>query len=152
MLAAVLMSGCASAHTTDYDRMSDESKPDVKRLKPVSRSNAISELGATGKGAVEIGCGMQGLVDRAKSDLMSRIGVAENEIEVVEAVFVIWPDSSVGCARPGFQYLQVLTNGSRIVLRAGNRRYHYHSGKDYVPFLCEAPTVRKPPAYAPDES
>ena len=153
LLATCLIAACVSAQTTDDESMSDdENKPDLKNLKHVATPTAVREAQAPVKRSGSIGPGMQRLVDRAKSDLMEKKGISADQIEVIEAGYVTWPDSSMGCAKPGFQYLQVLTNGSRIVFRAGNRLYHYHSGKDYPPFHCEAPTVKNPPPYAPDES
>jgi hypothetical protein len=70
--------------------------------------------------ASTLGAGMQRLVDLAVSDLATKLKVDEETIEIVEAQFVTWRDSSAGCPQPGMQYLQVLTNGSRIVLRAAH--------------------------------
>lgn len=84
--------------------------------------------------------GLRPLVDRAVADLAERLGVEEARIEVVSAELVVWPDSSLGCPRPGMQYLQVLTDGSRIRLSHDGTIYHYHTGGNTVtPFLCENP-------------
>ena len=77
---------------------------------------------------------------QAVSDLAQRLGETEAEIEVVSQEEVTWPDASMGCAKKGMMYAQVLTPGLRIVLSAGGKRYHYHSGGQRPPFLCEHPT------------
>jgi hypothetical protein len=80
-----------------------------------------------------------GLVEQAKSDLAGRLGQPAAEITLVSAEEVTWRDAALGCPQPGMYYAQVLTNGSRIVLTAGGKQYHYHSGGQRAPFLCENP-------------
>lgn len=75
----------------------------------------------------------------AVSDLATRLGETDAEIEVVSQEEVTWPDSSLGCPKPGMMYAQVLTPGLRIVLSAGGKRYEYHSGGQRPPFYCENP-------------
>lgn len=84
--------------------------------------------------------GLHGLVDQARSDLAGRLGVAAQDITTVSAAVVTWPDSGLGCRERGRVYLQVPTDGSRIVLSHGGRDYAYHTGgRTLVPFLCEHP-------------
>lgn len=87
---------------------------------------------------------LQLIVAQARQDLSARLGVAENSIATVLAEFVTWPDSSLGCPRPGMSYLQVLTDGARIRLQAGGAVYEYHSGPTGVPFLCESSLFQAP--------
>ncbi len=78
------------------------------------------------------------VVEQARADLAGRLGVPEAAITVVSAKPVTWPDSSLGCPQPGMAYLQVLTDGSRILLEHADRQYAYHSGgRSPAPFLCE---------------
>ncbi|MCL4862756.1 MAG: hypothetical protein KJZ93_25310 [Caldilineaceae bacterium] len=86
------------------------------------------------------------LVQQAVADLAERLGVPVDEVELVEAEAVIWPDGSLGCPQPGMMYTQVLQDGMRIVLRVAGEEYHYHSGGSREPFLCEDPT---PPTQSP---
>lgn len=78
-------------------------------------------------------------VDQARRDLAERLSVAGDEVEVVEVEEVTWRDTSLGCPRPGMAYAQRLVNGSRIVLRANGKDYHYHAGGGRAPFYCEDP-------------
>lgn len=80
-----------------------------------------------------------GPVEQAKSDLADRLGLSVEEITVVSSEEVTWRDSALGCPEPGMHYAQVLTDGSRIVLTAGGKQYHYHSGGQRASFLCENP-------------
>ncbi len=77
-------------------------------------------------------------IDRAAADLATRLDVEPAAIEVTAAETVVWPDSSLGCPRPGMSYLQVLTDGFRITLAHDGTVYRYHGGgKRAEPFLCE---------------
>jgi hypothetical protein len=82
--------------------------------------------------------GLRPLVDQARSDLARRLGVDPEAVGVVRANLVEWPDTSLGCPRPGMVYAQVPTDGSQIILSHGGVEYPYHTGGSrYVPFLCE---------------
>jgi hypothetical protein len=83
---------------------------------------------------------LQGLVIQAKEDLAGRLSVGVVQIDLIEAEAVVWPDSSLGCPRPGMMYTQVQHDGSLIRLRVGKRIYNYHSGGNRSPFLCEQAT------------
>jgi len=76
----------------------------------------------------------------AMTDLVARLGVAPDAIEVVLIEEVTWPDGSVGCPQPGMRYTQALVNGSRIVLRVGGIDYQYNSGGARGPFYCMDPS------------
>lgn len=79
----------------------------------------------------------QRLVAQAKEDLAERLDVETEQIEVVEAKSVVWPDTSLGCPQPGMAYTQVQRDGMLIRLRVEDRTYEYHSGGGRNPFLCE---------------
>ncbi|MFQ5596208.1 MAG: hypothetical protein ACE5HA_18860 [Anaerolineae bacterium] len=77
------------------------------------------------------------LVSQAMEDLAGRLSVHVDEIELVESKSVIWPDSSMGCPKPGMAYTQVQHDGLLLRLQVGDRVYEYHSGGSRPPFLCE---------------
>lgn len=83
--------------------------------------------------------GLQGLVDQAKADLVDRLFIDPDQIEVVEVRAVVWPDGSLGCPQPGMAYIQVQREGLLIRLRVDKRLFSYHSGGGRPPFLCEDP-------------
>jgi hypothetical protein len=88
-------------------------------------------------------------VQLAKEDLAGRLGVEANQIELVSAEAVIWPDGSLGCPQPGVAYTQVQQDGLRIVLQVGDKTYSYHSGGVRPPFLCEEPGEGGSPTAGP---
>ena len=82
-----------------------------------------------------------GLVGIAIADLADRLGIDESTITVVSFDAVVWPDGSLGCPQPGMEYIQVLVDGSLIVLSVEGREYRYHSGAGRAPFLCLKPVI-----------
>jgi hypothetical protein len=80
---------------------------------------------------------LQALVVEAKEDLASRLAIEVEQIELIEAQAVVWPDGSLGCPQPGVAYIQVQQEGLLIRLRVGKRMYDYHGGGGRAPFLCE---------------
>ncbi|GAB2650607.1 hypothetical protein [Kribbella swartbergensis] len=80
-----------------------------------------------------------GGVEQAKADLAKRLGVDAAQVTVISSTEVTWPDGSLGCPEPGMNYTQALVPGSRIILEAGGKQYHYHSGGTRPPFLCTDP-------------
>lgn len=85
------------------------------------------------------GTALDGMIDAARADLAQRRGVAPDAIELVDLRSVVWPDSALGCPRPGFEYLQVQVEGALIRLRVAESIYHYHTDGRRPPFLCEQP-------------
>ena len=83
------------------------------------------------------------LVEQAKKDLAKRLSISVNQITVVQARAVTWPDSSLGCPKPGMMYMMVLSPGFQIILSAEGREYNYHAGQSGGAFYCESPS---PPA------
>lgn len=79
--------------------------------------------------------------EAAIADLAAQQGVDPATITVVGEENVTWPDSSIGCPEEGMAYMQVLTDGVRLVLELDGVRYEYHAGGSRsTPFLCPDPT------------
>lgn len=76
------------------------------------------------------------LLQQAIDDLMQRTAANADEIEVVSAAPVTWNDGGLGCAKPGVDYIQVLIEGYRVVLKYAGREYDYHAGPSSI-FLCD---------------
>lgn len=83
-----------------------------------------------------------GLVDQSKQDLSERFNVAMDDITLQTVEAVEWSDSSLGCPKPGMNYLMVITPGYLIKLEAGGETYEYHADQERAIF-CKNP---KPPA------
>jgi hypothetical protein len=93
----------------------------------------------------EIEPGLESLVLLAKEDLSERLSILIDEIEVLEARSVVWPDGSLGCPQPGMYYKQMPMDGVLIRLSVGGQVYEYHGGGSRTVFLCEQTLKIKPP-------
>jgi hypothetical protein len=67
------------------------------------------------------------VVDTAKNDLAKRLNISIEQVHVVKIEKVDWPDTSLGYREEGMMYAQVITPGFRIILKAGDISYEYHS-------------------------
>jgi hypothetical protein len=81
--------------------------------------------------------GLEGLIEKAKEDLAQRLSISVDQISLVEATGVVWPDSSMGCPQPDMKYLQIPEDGALIVLEVEGISYEYHNGGKRGLFLCE---------------
>ena len=88
----------------------------------------------------------EGFIMKAKNDLNQQIGINTEKINVLSVEAVEWPDGSIGCGKPGTEYLQVVTPGFLIVLEANSQIYTYHTDMSSQIILCsEKPPIRFSP-------
>jgi hypothetical protein len=153
-----LMAACAytqEAPGQDTQPIQEGKSATASDLQVESVPTVTGEAAAESKKAenkISLGPGLQRLADMAMQDLGSILGLEQEAIEVVQANYVTWRDSSLGCPQPGYEYMQVLTNGSRIRLRGDKQVYQYHSGGNRAPFLCKTPSKTEPLPYAAGET
>ena len=88
------------------------------------------------------------LIDEAFADLAQRLSLSVEQIALLEASAVTWPDSSLGCPEEDMAYAQVLSPGCLIRLEAGGQEYEYHASRSTV-FYCQNPSPPLPGG-APD--
>ncbi|HEV8403510.1 MAG TPA: hypothetical protein VGQ31_10795 [Candidatus Limnocylindrales bacterium] len=65
------------------------------------------------------------VIDPVVADIARTAGVPVDQVEVISAQPVTFPDGSLGCPQPGLAYTQVLVDGYQIVARAGDATYDY---------------------------
>jgi hypothetical protein len=75
----------------------------------------------------------------ARAALAQELALAEANVTVVAAEETEWRDSSLGCPKPGVNYLQVITPGYKITLEAQGKRYEYHSDANRRVVRCDKP-------------
>jgi hypothetical protein len=78
-------------------------------------------------------------VDRAIADVVARTGVDAAAVTLIAQDDVTWRDSSIGCPQEGMEYLQVLTEGTRVIVEADGQRFEYHRGGRRDLFYCASP-------------
>jgi hypothetical protein len=104
-----------------------------------AEEDTVGDDAGTSRSGPPSASGRTGVTADAVRDLSRRLDLAPEQITVVSAEEVTWRDGSIGCPQPGMMYTQSLTDGSRVVLEAGGRRYEYHAGGRRPAFLCENP-------------
>ena len=119
------VSGCSTSAESAEPAAANPAPPPGLLQPPAARGGGSEDLDSR--------------VQMAVSILATRLGVAEQDIRVVTAERVTWPNGSAGCPRPGMSYTQALVDGYRVVLGYGSGEYHYHGRKGADPFYCERP-------------
>jgi hypothetical protein len=132
--AAVLLVACGSEGPGSGTDPGSGGQPSMTPSNPSSEPSSPS--GEPGSPSATPG---GPVADQAKADLAKRLGVDAAAVRVVSSEEVTWPDGSMGCPEPGMNYTQALVPGTRTVLEAAGKQYHYHSGRNGRPFLCEQP-------------
>jgi len=94
--------------------------------------------------AAQMDQGLQEITEISRADLGQRLAVEPGEIQVLRAERVTWRDSSAGCPESGQMYMQVLTEGARVVLGFSGIEFRYHQVAGAAPFLCENPSSIEP--------
>lgn len=67
------------------------------------------------------------VANTAAQKLANELGIDAGEVQIITVERVEWRDSSLGCGRPGQNYMMVITPGYRIVLEANGEEYVFHS-------------------------
>lgn len=80
------------------------------------------------------------LLDKIESaaiaDLSDRLSLQPNLIRVISVESQLWPDTSLGCPRPGKEYAQQTVPGYRLQLEADGVGYIYHTDTKNAVVLC----------------
>jgi hypothetical protein len=85
------------------------------------------------------------ILSAAREDLVAKLDVAPDAVEVREAAAVVWNDGSLGCPRPDQVYTQAREPGYRIILEHEGRQFDYRATERGYLFLCELPTLPQRP-------
>jgi hypothetical protein len=76
------------------------------------------------------------LATLAVETLRKHLASPAPDVEVLSVTPIEWRDSSLGCPRPDFSYMQVITPGHLAVLRHGGKTYQVHMAEKSA-FVCE---------------
>ncbi len=73
------------------------------------------------------------LIQLSIQNLARRFNLPADQIFVLQATAVTWHDASLGCPKPGVDYIRVETPGFNILLEANGTTYNFHTDlKDRV--------------------
>jgi hypothetical protein len=89
------------------------------------------------------------ILDAVLNDLAKRTDANRESFEIVRAEETVWNDGSLGCAKPGVEYLPAPVRGYHLILRHGDRDYDYRAVRPDFFILCERPRVGSPPPPGP---
>ena len=76
----------------------------------------------------------------AHSTLAKHLEVAESEISTIRLSRFNWPNSALGCPKPGLAYMQAVIPGYLALLKHDNRQYRVHIGNSRG-IVCQPETV-----------
>jgi hypothetical protein len=68
------------------------------------------------------------VIEKAKEELAQRLSILVTQIDLIEAVKVVWPDGCLGCPQPETGCTLMVEDGYRIQLEFDGTIYEYHSG------------------------
>lgn len=113
------------------------SSPPPARTSLVRPTPAVERLPTADAAAAVTGEVPQALLDTIIADAALRSAVDRTLIVVQVGRAVEWSDGALGCAKPGMNYLQVITPGYQVVLQAGAATYDYRADERGRFVLCE---------------
>ncbi|HET8738972.1 MAG TPA: hypothetical protein VFO17_04485 [Acidimicrobiia bacterium] len=80
------------------------------------------------------------IMNRLIGDLRDRLSDPDltlEDVEVVRAEAVTWPNGALGCPEPGLSYTQALVEGHHVELKVGEQTFDYRIGSVDNIKLCE---------------
>ena len=65
------------------------------------------------------------MIEPVVAEVAKLAGVPADQVTVISAEEVTFPDGSLGCPQPGMAYTQALVDGYKIVAEAGGKTYDF---------------------------
>jgi hypothetical protein len=84
------------------------------------------------------------MLDEVLADAANRTGTPADDITILRAQAVQWPDGSLGCPEPGQMYTQAIVDGYWVELDASGKTYDYRLDERGMFRLCTAPALTPP--------
>jgi hypothetical protein len=81
----------------------------------------------------------QGILDAIEEEASRLASVPVEQLTLVRADQITWPDGSLGCPQPGEMYTQSLVAGYWIVFRANNETFDFRVATNGSFHRCELP-------------
>ena len=73
----------------------------------------------------------------ARQLLVDELSADPQAVRIVQVEDVEWPNSALGCPKPGMMYMQVITPGYRITLEHGGQEYTIHTDRGRRAVRCD---------------
>jgi len=119
---------------TRSDRLAPPSEPpgSVERVPELNETPVVGEV-------------PQEIMDLVIADVSDIADAEKESINVLRAEYVVWPDGSLGCARPGEMVTQAQVTGYWVILDADNVTFDYRITEQGYFMHCEKPgSIIKP--------
>lgn len=84
------------------------------------------------------------MTDLSIENLVRKLNIDAGQVRVIKVSKVIWRDASLGCPKPGIDYIQVETPGYSITLEADGKTYEYHTDESRRVTLCTSIKASNP--------
>lgn len=126
MIAVASFTAACSSNSREDEPASVQQRRSVveKQATPNTPQRAPSQDAAPAEATGEV---PQQILSVFRDDLARRALVKPETITLVSATEQQWPDGSMGCAKPGEMYTQMIVPGYRVVLQAAGEKFAYHS-------------------------
>jgi len=109
----------------------DEAPALAKALAPATAAESRAAPSSLAGADAVAGQAIDGLPPQiealVKADAARRTGIEPEQVAIVAATAVTWPDGAIGCRRPGELAIQVLTPGYRVDVDAAGKHFVYHT-------------------------
>ncbi|TVR34237.1 MAG: hypothetical protein EA388_09415 [Nitriliruptor sp.] len=136
MLVAVTAMAALLAACGEVEEPADPGEPSEE---PADEDTDDPENGMEPDDNGDNGDAFSGEIDIAVADAAAHFDVDPDDIEVVTAEAVTWPDGAIGCPEPDMMYTQALVEGYRIVLSVDGEEVAYHGEDGGDPARCDDP-------------
>lgn len=139
-LLAIIASSCQPGPATPYTALPGPTNSPIFTQGPLSTAAATPLQETPMMNQVPLptplDASVQQMVTQAREDLAVQLSIDPARVELIDVSSVTWPDSSLGCPRPGMAYTQVTVDGILIRFQVAGQSYEYHGGGGRAPFLC----------------
>jgi hypothetical protein len=79
------------------------------------------------------------MVQLSMAALSKKLDISADQIKLVKTTPIVWKDASLGCPKPGIDYIRVETPGFLISLETGGNVYDFHTDEVKRVMLCNTP-------------
>lgn len=129
----------AAAMPTGYPELAvvaPSGEVDLDDLTPVTPGTGPQVMPAPGRPNRTPTPQLSLMIEAVARDLNAVADVPVDEIKLISADPVVWPNSALGCPADGMAYAEVQVDGMLITLEADGQTYTYHTdgGRNFV--LC----------------
>ena len=129
----------ATAPATEEERQREIERRAELRGQRTVPPDAVAPPASSAEGPAVVGEVPDDMLALMKADLATRLGRPVDAARVIRAEQVVWPDGSIGCAKPGVFYTQATVVGYRVELELDGKAYRYHSALSGAPIYCDRP-------------